>query len=67
MMRDYLNENFSRIPNLVYHTMNKCDDFIVIYGGKRTVNDFSGNLYLLKISKNKFVCADYEENFNCNS
>jgi len=65
MLRDYLNENLAKIPSLVYHSMNLCDNFIVVYGGKSSINEFSGDLYILKTSKNKFVCANYSDNIKC--
>jgi hypothetical protein len=63
MLRDFLNES-GNIPNLTYHTMNKCDEFIVFYGGLFDISEFSGDLYILKSSKNKVVCASYSEHTN---
>jgi hypothetical protein len=63
MLRDFLNES-ANIPNLTYHTMNKCDEFIVFYGGLCGLSEFSGDLFILKSSKNKVVCASYSDHTN---
>lgn len=61
MLKDYLNES-AKAPKLTYHTLNKCDEFIVFYGGLKDVSEFSGDLFILKKSKNKVVCANYSDN-----
>jgi hypothetical protein len=64
MIRDLIQGDLNKMPTLAFHTMNLCEDFIVIYGGMSSADRISGDLIFLKLSKDKFMIASYDNNRN---
>jgi hypothetical protein len=62
MIRDLIQNDQHKLPNLAFHSMNLCEDFIVIYGGMSSADKVSGDLIFLKMNKDKFMIASYENN-----
>jgi hypothetical protein len=63
MIKNFLNKSSAQIPALAFHSMDLIkDNTIVIYGGTKSNNELSGDLYLLNKDEEKFTSAFYEVN-----
>jgi hypothetical protein len=62
MIRNLVQADHNKLPCLAFHTMNLCDDFIVIYGGVTESDKVLGDLIFLRPNKAKFLLASYENN-----
>lgn len=55
------------LPNLSFHTMNLCSEYIIIYGGLSLKNEINGNFYSINTKGNDFKKISYskkESNIN---
>jgi hypothetical protein len=62
MIRTITQADHNKVPELAFHSMNLCEDFLVIYGGMKSSDKISGDLILLKKNKSKFLLASYDSN-----
>jgi len=49
----------TELPKLSYHSLNFCNDKIVIYGGLSSKNEINGNFYIIDIHRNKLHNLKY--------
>lgn len=62
MMRNLVLNEHNKVPPSAFHTMTLCDEYIVIYGGVSTNERILGDLIFLKMNRDKFLIASYENN-----
>lgn len=69
MIKDYNGKELDFVqklqcPPLMFHTMTKCGDYIILYGGMKSKDILSGDFYILKMDSSKVFNLPYSENKN---
>ena len=62
MIKELNYEKNGNIPCLAFHSMTLTQDYLIIYGGLKSNNESSGDLYFLNLEKQKFSKANWENN-----